>query len=294
MVRRAGGLERRSLEYDGRERSYYLVRPNNMDGLGPVPLVLALHGGGGNGRGMCRTAGGIQLLVDAEGFLVACPEGIDHHWNDGRQVESRQTVRENVDDVGFLLALIEGLKSEYPIDENRIYVTGVSNGGMMSLRMACDGANVFAAAAPVIAELPAALDCDPANPISVMLMDGTMDPLVPWDGGQVHFLRQELGQVLSTESTVSFWVNANRCPFAPTNSYLPDRDPKDGTRIRVESHESCADDTRVLLYAVEGGGHTWPGGPQYAPRFLVGKVSKDAVAGELIWSFFTGSTRSSR
>ncbi|MFN2273630.1 MAG: alpha/beta hydrolase family esterase [Anaerolineales bacterium] len=274
------------IDFDGRRRTYYLVRPEGIEDMQEVPLVLALHGGGGNARSMCRLKGGIQELANSMGFLVACPQGIDHHWNDGRLVGERQTVREGVDDVGFLLAVIQELESNYPIDSNRIYVTGVSNGGMMTLRMACEASDTFTAAAAVIAELPAELDCSPQAPLSILLMNGTEDPLVPWEGGLVHFLRRPLGRVLSTQATISFWVTAQDCPPDPEIAWLPDVDPEDGTRIRVETYAGCHGGSRVRLVAVEGGGHTWPGGSQYAPRFLLGAVSRDAAASELIWGFF--------
>jgi polyhydroxybutyrate depolymerase len=286
-------LEGRNLEYAGRERSYYLWTPQMPLGEGKVPLVLALHGGGGSGRQMCRLPGGVQELASEQGFLVACPDGVDHHWNDGRLVPSRRTVREGVDDVGFLLALIRALKSEFPIDAERIYVTGASNGGMMTMRMACEASDTFAAAAALIAELPADLNCQPATPISMLVMNGTEDPLVPWDGGQVRFLRQRLGEVNSTRDTVDFWLRSNGCTLPPEVESLADADPDDGTRIVRESHPDCASGSSVVLYRVEGGGHTWPGGAQYAPRFLVGKVSRDAVAGELVWAFFESQAKGS-
>ncbi|MEJ2012170.1 MAG: PHB depolymerase family esterase [Anaerolineales bacterium] len=279
-------MKRRTLEHGGRERKYYLVMPKIPSGAEKIPLVLALHGGGGTGRQMCRLRGGVQELALAEGFLVACPEGVDHHWNDGRLVYSRRTVQEGVDDVGFLLALVDALKAEFPIDRDRIYVTGVSNGGMMTMRMSCEASATFAAAAAVIAELPVDLNCYPEAPISILLMNGTEDPLVPWDGGQVHLLRQQLGQVYSTQATIDFWLRSNECTQPPNVAPLADADPDDGTLIIRESHPGCAGGSSVVLYRVEGGGHTWPGGVQYAPRFLIGKVSRDAVAGELIWAFF--------
>jgi len=287
-------LEQGEIEYGGRIRSYFLVRPAGLEERNSIPLVLALHGGGGRARQMCRLAGGVQELASEAGFLVACPDGIDKHWNDGRQVPARRTVRENIDDVGFLLALVRELESQFPIDAGQIFVTGVSNGGMMSLRMACDAAGIFSAVAAVIAELPADLDCSPQAPISVMLLNGTDDPLVPWQGGEVHFLRQKLGKVLSTDETVSFWVHAEGCNEAPAVDWLADGDPQDGTLIRREIYTDCLMGAQVMLFAVEGGGHTWPGGIQYAPRFLVGRVSSDAVAGELIWSFFAAQNHSVR
>jgi polyhydroxybutyrate depolymerase len=159
----------------------------------------------------------------------------------------------------------------------------------MSLRMACEAPHIFAAAAPVIASLPVNLVCIPSQPISILIMNGTEDPLVPWDGGEVHFLRTELGLAWSTHEMVAFWVEANGCDSPPHVEQLPDLDPDDGTRVTREVYSDCDADTKVVFYTVEGGGHTWPGGLQYAPEFFVGRISHDLHAGEAIWRFFEES-----
>ncbi len=273
-----------TLSYAGLERTYYLLDP--AQALDPVPLVLSLHGGTGNGEQTCSQAGGIQGLTDREGFLVACPEGVENHWNDGRANDRNRAHVEDIDDVGFLRALIEQLSKSHNVDPDRIYVTGASNGGMMALRMACEANDVLAAAGAVIASLPADLDCEPEQPISILLMNGTEDPLVPWEGGQVRFFGRELGEVISTPQTVAFWVAANGCDPTARVEELPDLDPRDGTRIQVETYSGCEGDVSVVLYTVDGGGHTLPGGTQYVLKFVMGRVSRDLHAGEAIWQFF--------
>ncbi len=275
-----------SLVHDGVTRTYRVLVPDSYDGSRPVPLILALHGGGGEGRVMCSLKNGIQTLANQGNFIVVCPDGIENHWNDGRELTRWRAHAEKIDDVGFLVNLIEIVQNQYRIDPGRIYATGVSNGGKMVLRLACEASEVLAGVAAVIASLPADLDCQPSSPVSIMLLNGTQDPLVPYEGGQVHFLRQELGAALSTPATLNFWVEANGCRTGPEQVWLPDLDPQDGTRIRRESYRDCDGGSQVLLYEVQGGGHTWPGGSQYVPAFLVGKVSQDAKAGELIWEFF--------
>jgi polyhydroxybutyrate depolymerase len=277
-------LSSHTLSHAGFERSYFLLEPDKS--LDPVPLVLSLHGGGGNGEQTCTQAGGIQELAEREGFLVACPEGIENNWNDGRADNSNRAHEEDIDDVGFLLALIEMLSNTYNVDPDRIFVTGASNGGMMSLRMACEASELIAAAGAVIASLPADLRCEPEHPIPILLMNGTEDPLVPFEGGQVHFFRREFGEVISTPDTVAFWVAANGCSATPRTEQLPDLDPRDGTRIQVDTYSGCEAGVSVVLYTVEGGGHTLPGGTQYVLRFVIGRVSQDLHAGEAIWEFF--------
>jgi polyhydroxybutyrate depolymerase len=274
------------MDYVGLQRTYRLIVPASYDPAMPTPLVLALHGGGGSGEQMCTLPGGIQELAERDGFIVVCPDAVENHWNDGRGNQEYRSQAEDIDDVGFLLALIGRLSEDHNIDPARIYVTGASNGGMMTQRMACEASGAFAAAAVVIASQPENLDCEPVRPISILFMNGTDDPLMPYEGGEVHFYRQELGEVLSTQDAVSFWAGANGCDPAPETELLPDLDPEDGTRIRLDTYSGCDAGARVLLYTVQGGGHSWPGGSQYLPRSVIGRVSRDLHANEAIWGFF--------
>jgi len=278
-----------TLAWDGLSRSYYLLVPASYDSGQPAPLVLALHGGGGDADRMCRLPAGINELAEAEGFLVACPQGVEQHWNDGRTTDRYRAHRESIDDVGFLLALIDELAADYAVDSDRVYATGMSNGGMMSYRLACEASDRLAGVAAVIANLPVDLDCAPSSPIPVLIMNGTEDPLMPHHGGQVSFFRQELGGVLSTEQTAHFWAQANGCDGAPPSVLLPEQAPNDGTRIRRQIYTDCDPGGRLLVYLVEGGGHTWPGGSQYAGRNVIGRVSREGHAGQAIWAFFEGS-----
>lgn len=279
-------VERR-LSFDGAQRRYDLWVPDSLDSTRPAPLVLVLHGGGGNPEQVCRMRGGIPALADAEGFIVACPAGVDGHWNDGRAIETYRAQRENVDDVGFLKAVVDDVAAAAPVDRKRVYVTGLSNGGMMTLRLACEAGDTFAAFGAVIANLPSGLDCHPAQPVPVLLMNGTDDPLMPWNGGQVHFLRRQLGPVLSAEATFALFAAADGCEGDPHTIAEPDSDPSDGTTVEQHVATGCVDGAAVELIAVQGGGHTLPGGDQYAPAFLVGRVSRDLDGAGAIWDFLS-------
>jgi len=291
----AGAIDRRGvLVHDGLERRYLLHVPAALDASRPVPLVLALHGGGGTGARMVQlTGGGFNTLADREGFIVVYPDGIEKHWNDGRAGVSWRSHREGVDDVGFIAALIARLTGEWPVDARRVYVTGASNGGKMAIRLGCELTKMIAAIAPVISSMPAALAprCAPSAPLSVLFINGVQDPLVPWQGGEVRLGRKKFGSVLSVAESVKFWVTHNRCAVPAVVIDEPDRDPRDGTRLRRESYGSCRDGTEIVLYAIEGGGHTWPGGYQYLPEFVIGKDSRDIDGAEAIWNFFERQAR---
>jgi polyhydroxybutyrate depolymerase len=274
------------LIFDGLPRDYYFYTPPSYDETRPYPLILALHGGGGNALQMCKMKNAFLNLAENQGFLLVCPEGVENHWNDGRGIQNWRAHADDIDDVGFIKAMIAQLQMEYNIDPNKIFSTGISNGGKMSLRLACEASEIFAAVAIVAATMPAELPCSPSDPVSVLIMNGTEDPLVLWGGGQVQVGRLELGQILSTADTLAFWVTANHCNESPSNSWEPDTDPEDETRVQNEVYDGCMEDVSVALYTIEGGGHTWPGGAQYLPEAIIGRVSRDINAGEVIWGFF--------
>jgi len=281
------GTHARSLEHGGIWRTYHLYVPAAYDRSRPAPLLLALHGGGGDGAAMISlTCGGFNSLADGDGFLVAYPDGVERHWNDGRKEVRYRTHREKIDDVGFLDALIDRLATDLNVDRTRVYVTGPSNGAMMTQRLALERSGKIAAIAPVIGSLPQALaESKPSRPIPVLIINGTDDTMMPWDGGDVHFGRLKLGKVLSTAGTVRFWARCNRSRAEPLVEQLPDVDPGDGTRVRRETHPAGPGGAEVVLYAVERGGHTWPQGRQYLREELIGKTSKDINGCEVIWQF---------
>jgi polyhydroxybutyrate depolymerase len=253
-------------------------------GLKPgAPLVLALHGRLGQGRNQAKLTG-FDAVADEAGFIVAYPDGVSRSWADGRGTTPAD--RDGVDDVGFLSTLIDHFVEQHGVDAHRVYVTGMSNGGMMSFRLACELSGRIAAIAPVAAQMSEAVaaGCAPSRAVPVMLVVGTEDPLVPFTGGQVFGDR---GAVLSASEVRSRWAQWNGCPAqGPLTELLEDRAPDDGTRVRRELHTGCRDGAEVLLYAVEGGGHTWPGGQRYAREARVGRICRDLDASRAIWGFF--------
>lgn len=282
-----------SIIVDGTQRSYLLHIPSSLDKEGHAPLLIALHGGLGNGRKMIKlTQGGFNRLAEEKGFLVVYPDGMEKHWNDGRHgEETGHSAHQNeTDDVGFLSALIDKLIAEWNLNSERIYVTGMSNGSMMSHRLACELSHRITAIAAVAGNLPRRYlpDCKPTNPLSVLVISNDQDPLMPYGGGYVTgpFGHRKLGQVLSASETTAFWASHNRCSPSPMVAHQPDRDESDGTRVRQETYPDCTQETQVIHYVIENGGHTWPGGRQYLGQWLIGKTSRDINANQVIWHFF--------
>ncbi len=282
-----------SLIYGGLGRTFNLYLPSSYDGSVPVPLVIALHGRGVDGEGMIMvTRKGFDRLAERDGFMVAYPDGIELAWNDGRrdQEADDRAHRENIDDVGFITALIDMTVSDYNADPCRIYVTGISNGAIMSYRLACELSHRIAAIAPVDGNIPLHFtdDCSPSRHVPVLAINNVNDPVVPFGGGEIygHFGREMLGRVLSVDQSIEYWVKKNGCSPVPVITEEPDRDPADGTRVTRKEYFNEDDGTEVILYVVDGGGHTWPGGLQYLPSRVIGKTSRDIDASEVIWSFF--------
>lgn len=289
------GDSTRSITYEGRTRSYLLHFPPSHDKGTHLPLVIVLHGGGGTGQNMklYLTRGGWDTLADEEGFAVVYPDGVERHWNDGRELDRYRSQREGVDDVGFISRLIDHHVATLRIDPRRVYVTGISNGGLMSYRLACELSEKIAAIAAVTASLSEkwVARCTPSAGVSILIMNGTEDPLVPWEGGDIHIGRRTFGKVLSTRDTLRFWVERNRCSPSAALVEAWDENKEDGTSVRREVYGICEHNVEVVLYTVEGGGHTWPGGYQYLPEWIIGRTSMELNANETIWRFFKTKKR---
>ncbi len=266
------------------ERTFWLHVPEKVTKKKAVPLLFCFHGGQGSGEAMTGGSG-FGALSDKEGFIAVFPEGVGKSWNDGRGEPAIESQKKNIDDVAFVMAMIEALSKEYRIDPKRIYATGISNGGFLCHRLAAERSETFAAIAPVAAGMgiPIGSTFEPKEPVSVVLMNGTDDPLVPYKGGRMGV--KDRGEIIGVDEIVKKWVAKNGCEKGGAET-LPDADPKDGCRIERTVYPGGKNGTEVVLYKVEGGGHTWPGGSQYLPERIIGKVCKDIVSPKVIWEFF--------
>ncbi len=260
----------------GVRRRYLVHLPPGYNHRKPTPLIFMLHGGGASPEhpGDYRLAD----AADAKGFVVVYPEWLNRSWNDGREISGR-----TADDVGFISALVDEMVHDYNVDPKRVYSTGISNGGYMSFTLACKLADKIAAVAPVAGSMSHfTLDaCKPAKAVSVLMINGTGDPLVKFEGGPVR----GRGDSEPITHVVEFW-RKQECGNALVNAtQLPDLDPRDGSTVKVES-VACPG-REVINYTIEGGGHTWPGGVQYLPKRMIGTVNRDLDASETIVDFFS-------
>jgi polyhydroxybutyrate depolymerase len=276
-------LQFRTIDVGGATRGYILYLPDTSTVADRgTPLLVALHGGGTPAE-LMRLYSGFDEIAEREQFAVAYPYGVRGWWNDGRLGDGRR--ESSADDVAFVRAMVADIDARVKLDRRRVFATGISNGGFMSLRLACEAANIFSAIAIVAATMPDELGarCRPQRPVAVLVVNGTGDALVPYVGGFARTGNTLRGAIWSTDRTVAFWAAHNRCPETPAVRVLPDHDPHDGSYIIATEFRRCS--APVSLLRIEGGGHTWPGGLQLLPTQVLGSTNRDIDASEAIWGF---------
>ncbi len=276
-----------SIVVDGIKRTFLYHIPKNT--ATPPPLIIALHGGGGSGESMINlTKGGFNTLSETYGYIVVYPDAVEKHWNDGRGIEDYYSNRENIDDVKFISSLIDHFYSNFNIDKSRVFVTGMSNGGLMAFRIACELSEKVKGIAPVAASMSENIYsvCNLSKQVSVIIIHGTDDPLIPFEGGTIVFNGINLGSVIGAINTANYFSNLYSCANISEKQYLADRDPDDGTRAWKIEYTNCENNTRILLIGIDGGGHTWPDGSPYLPESVIGKVCRDFNACQEIVNFF--------
>ncbi|HEX7028857.1 MAG TPA: PHB depolymerase family esterase [Gammaproteobacteria bacterium] len=278
-----------TVRHGDHERRYLLHVPARHAGQDNLPLILVLHGGGGTVKNMLsHTDSCFSGLADRDGAYIVYPEGVKKQWNDDRPDPISYAHRENIDDSGFIEKIIRTMIRDYRVDPGKVFVTGISNGGMMSFRLAMDLPDMIAAVAPVAASIPAAGKdrISRINSTSLLLLNGTEDPLVPYNGGDIIVFWKNRGKVIPTEDAIDLWKKELECSSGPRATTLSDQDPGDGTRVYRKEYSDCRDNGKVVLYKIEGGGHTWPGGRPNLPERRVGRTSRDISACNVIWGFF--------
>ncbi len=263
-----------SIMHDGIQRDYILYIPAIYNGNTDVPLVLNFHGFGSNANEQMHY-GDFRDIADTEGFLLVHPEGTllngEQHWNVGNF-----TTGSTVDDVGFTEALIDQLANLYAINLDRVYSTGMSNGGFMSFLLACQLSEKIAAIASVTGSMtPYTYDaCSTQHPTPILQIHGTSDSVVPYDG--------DITWTLSIVDVLSYWINYNNCDTNPTITTFPDIYPLDGSTVDHFVYSGGDNGVTTEHMKVIGGDHTWPGSAFNFPG-----TNYDINASMKIWQFFS-------
>ncbi|MCJ8211495.1 alpha/beta hydrolase-fold protein [Mucilaginibacter sp. RS28] len=270
-----------NLVADGRTREYLIFQPEN-DTEDLLPVIVSLHGTLGSAAQMMSFAD-FRPLAEKEPFFIVCPEGITQTWNDGRATKANLA---GVDDVAFISELIDHLIATYPIDTRRVYITGMSNGGFMASRLACEIPEKITAMAAVAATLDRNAAIHQMTPLPVLYIHGTRDPMVPYNGGPT---KAAGGDVYSHQQMIDIWVNVNACDSRSTQEITDHA--KDSTTVTAKIYTSSLNKMQVCSYTINNGGHTWPNGPQYADKHFIGLVSHNLDACLTIWNFFRRFSR---
>jgi polyhydroxybutyrate depolymerase len=253
---------------DGQDRSYRVFVPPTLDRSRPAPLVMILHGGNNTPEDMAKAT-----LFDREAaagdFIAAYPEGVGKAWNAGTCCGAAP--RRGLDDVAFLTRALDQLQADYPVDPERVFVAGVSNGAMMAYRLACERADRVRAVGSVAGAV--VVDCQPSRPVSVVEIHGTEDSLVPYQGGQPSAVEaQGAPPYMSTPAMVQRWADHAGCPPpAPAAVAGP---------VTTESWTGCRNGAAVRLVTVQGAGHIW-----FASGLGTANGALDATS--TIWRFFS-------
>jgi polyhydroxybutyrate depolymerase len=261
-----------TFRFGGLERTYRVFRPATLAKSAPVPLVVMLHGGFGTGL-QAEKAYHWDEAATRYGFVVLYPDGIRRAWNAGICCGAPE--RDNVDDVGFLSALIDQIAREQNVDRSRIYVTGISNGAMMAYRMACEAPLDIAAIGPVAGTLT--VPCAQAKPTSVLAVHGLADAFVPFEGGVGKgFSRASRPSV---PASLAHWREIDGCTMPAERS----------SGSVTESPATCPHGRAVELITIEGAGHQWPGSvpPPVFLQKLLGPSSDALDATVTLWQFFS-------
>ena len=282
----SGTLTAGHIAFGGHKRTYLLYVPRGL--AKGAPLVLALHGSGEDGMQMrVETGYGFEREADAHGFAVAYPDGYEGYWNGCNIAGGYAANALNIDDVGFLSALADKMAHEIGSDPRRVFAAGVSRGGQMAYRLALEAPSRFRAVAVVSANVPAPenFKCKPMGhgTSSVMIMNGTADPLSPYDGGEVRLfgLFMARGRVLSSRESGQYFARLNGIGGSPQTHETP---VADGMRIE-DFRWRGQGRAEVELVGIQGGGHGMPQPWRRLPR-LLGPTPTEPNGPAVIWAFF--------
>ncbi len=296
----SGLIRNLSLSVNGVDRTFDAYLPSQLPAT-PVPLVFLVHGHGGSADTLTGHSGDKapfkvwMNLAEQDKMVLVFPDGTvgpdgKSGWNDGR---ADSITNPTVDDIAFFEAMVQEAHLRLNIDHDQIFAAGVSNGGAMVLRMAQELSHHIDGVAAVIMGMPAINEASaPPLAVNVLFMNGTSDPLVPWNGGDVHKPGAGRGTVLSAKDSALWWVNHNQCDPSPTVTNHPNRELFDGSTVRSHLYDGGTDGTRVALYQVMGGGHAEPSRAQrysWVVELVLGRQNHDIEAATVIWDFFQGN-----
>lgn len=270
-----------TFQFDGLTRSYELFVPSTA--RLPAPAMVLLHGGGGSAE-QIRDHVDFDDLAAELGIVAVYPGAVDKLWNDGRASPALADQQARAgNDAGYVVALVDALAAQGIVDPARVGVGGISNGGFMTLRLACAAPQRFAAFAVVAANNAVGIECPGGPPVPMLFIHGTEDAWVPFGGGTIApQVGESRGTAYSAADTLAAWAMRNGCA-APALAATWNERPLDGTSVAIYDYAGCRAALRHIV--VEGGGHTWPGARAGLLGLVVGRSSREIDANQAIWAF---------
>ena len=279
-----------SLMQTGQKREFEVHIPDAMTGQKNLPVVILLHGGGGNAA-QFRSQTDMDAIADENGFMAVYPEGTAglignfRTWNAGRCCGT--AAKKNIDDVAFISAMIDALVKKYTIDKRRVYATGHSNGAMMSYRLACELSDKIAAIAPNSGQRVFD-DCHPKRAVAILHIHGTADPCALYNGGEQcgGCFSKAIGMSLPNDH----WACSPVREIVKSHAMINGCSDKTETvftkgAVTCESYKECPANGAIELCSIEGEGHSWPGGSNSRLK-TTGPGNNDINAGAFMWQFF--------
>lgn len=283
-VPKAGlGLQSMTSHTAGGPRVYHVIEPSVPAPAKGWPVLVALHGGNGSGPQLESTSR-LSEMARKHGFLLIFPSSLGKQWTDGR------ASAKGGQDVDFLKQMLAEVKAKWPVNSERFYVAGISNGGMMTLRLACDVPELFQAFGVISASMPQDYfsHCQAKKARPILFVVSQADPLMPYNGGEILAGRFKGvgGSVVGYPKTLEFWKKKNACGGTATRVLLPDVDPQDGSRVTLIDEMGCQ--APIRTYEADKAGHAWPGmdSPRGFRARIVGIPMRDIRANDVLVDFF--------
>ncbi len=268
---------------------YFIFLPDDYKKSLEYSLVFIFHGGGRNTKQIMKYTK-FNQLANKEKYIVVYPEALDPHWTEERKI----SILPQNDDIRFIDELIKHLIKQYSINQHQNFAPGIFNGGFICIYLAYHLSNRIRAIAPVAANIPENIsrNIKTKYPVSILLMNGTDDPLVKYNGGSVGFgEKNRRGKSIPTEETLHIWKNNNGCENQKIIEEIEYKDKQEVCKAVKISFEKCQNHTRVTSIQLIECGHTWPWSFQYLPEFVIGKTCKDFFATDIIWNFFKNTEK---
>lgn len=283
----AGVFNQRKVLINSVERKYVVKLPDNFTKNVKAPLIIALHGDGDSWKKFNKiiTRKTLEKATNKHQAILVYPMAKNGYWDD--DLDKQITVKRH-DDVRFIENMIDFLIENHNVDKDKVFVVGMSNGGVMAIKLGIELNHKISGIAAVAAQMEfKAQYLQLKNPLSMILINGTEDEVFPYNGGQLKpfKLAKNSGKVLSTQHTLDYFIKNNNCQDENQVKHM-DVDKMDMTTISTKAYMNCQKDKKVKLIKVIGGGHSWPGGKQYLPTGLIGRVSKEINASQVIADFF--------